>query len=246
MGSGHPLVLLHAFPLSHLIWKNLQPPAGYQLILPDFPGFGQSPLAHPGFTLADAAESLQNNLKELGVIEPVTLGGISMGGYWALEFARQFPQSLKSLLLISTRAGADKPEGRQKRLASAEKVEEEGTGFLVDSMVPGLLGKTTMVGNKALVQLISDWIRETPPQAVSLAQRAMANRRDQEDLLPKVKVKTLVLAGKEDALIPFSESESMAKTIPNSQLHLLDHVGHLIPLEDPKNFQKILNGFLSA
>ncbi len=244
-GSGRPLVLLHAFPLSHRIWDYIQAPEGFRLVLPDFPGFGLSPLTPHGLTLEEAATGLRNHLEESRLKEPVLLGGISMGGYWAMEFVRQFPGSVQDLILISTRPGVDKPENRQKRLEIADKVEKEGTGFLIDSMVPGLLGETTRETKPEVVEAVSQWIRETPPVAVALAQRAMANRRDQTDLLAQVKNRALVMAGLEDTLIPASEAEAMAKVLPNARLKLFQTAGHLIPLEIPGEFQKHMVEFLS-
>lgn len=244
-GSGKNLVLLHAFPLSHSLWKDLKPPAGYQLILPDFPGFGESPLAPVGLTLADAAQGLENHLRQKGINEPVILGGISMGGYWAMEYLRQFPQRVAKILFISTRPGADKPEGRQNRLNMADKVLQEGTEFMVKAMIPGLLGKTTLAEKPEVADQVSKWIRSTKPEAVALAQRAMAERRDQTGLLADLKVPTLILAGQEDALIPPSEAQAMAQDVFGSHLKLMDNVGHLIPIEDPAGFQKIVDDFLA-
>jgi len=244
LGSGSPLVLLHAFPLSHLIWKNIAPPAGYRLILPDFPGFGDSPMASPGLTLADAAQGLEKHLREKGINGSIVLGGISMGGYWAMEYLRQFPNRVAKVLFISTRPGVDKPEGRQNRLNMAEKVVKEGTEFMVSAMIPGLLGKTTLAEKPKVVDQVGQWIRSTRPEAVALAQKALADRRNQTDLLPVLKVPALVLAGQEDALIPPSEAEAMSKAIPGCQLRILKRVGHLIPLEDPAEFQKIIDEFL--
>ncbi|HUO58105.1 MAG TPA: alpha/beta hydrolase [bacterium] len=243
VGTGRPLVLLHAFPLSHVFWKNLQPPSGYRLILPDFPGFGDSPLAETGFTLEQAAQGLQKHLKETGITAPFTLGGISMGGYWAMEFVRQFPDQISRLLLISTRPGVDKPEGRQNRLNMAERVEKEGVSFMPDLLIPGLLGGSSRSKNPAVVEQVRNWILTANPHGVALAQRAMANRRDQTPLLAGWRIPALILAGSEDSLISASESEAMSRALPDSQLSVLDRVGHLLPLEDPEEFQKNLNIF---
>ena len=79
--------------LSHFLWDELEPPENFSLILPDFPGFGSSALANDGFSLAEAAQELRFCLEEQGIIEPIVLGGILMGGcYWAMEFIRQFPK----------------------------------------------------------------------------------------------------------------------------------------------------------
>lgn len=244
VGSGRPLVLLHAFPLSHSLWQNLQPPVGYRLILPDFPGFGESPLAPMGLTLKEAAQGLEKHLQEKGIVESFVLGGISMGGYWAMEYLHQFPGRVAKVLFVSTRPGVDKPESRQNRLNMAEKVIQEGTEFMVPTMIPGLLGRTTLAEKPEVVNRVGQWIRSTKPEAVALAQQSMADRRDQTDLLPGLKAPTLVLAGREDALIPPSEAETMAKAVPGSRLRILDRVGHLLPIEDPIRFQEILEKFL--
>jgi pimeloyl-ACP methyl ester carboxylesterase len=95
-----------------------------------------------------------------------------------------------------------------------------------------------------VVEKLKNWIRQTSPQAIALAQRAMAQRRDQTELLTEVQVMTLVMAGNEDALIPSLEAETMAQAIPNSLLEIFQAVGHLVPLEDPEKFQKSINKFL--
>jgi len=244
IGSGHPLVLLHAFPLFHGVWKEIQPPVGYRFILPDFPGFSLSPLPQSEISFTDVAQGLNNHLLEQGIEGPIILGGISMGGYWLLEFLRLYPEKVRALMLISTRAGIDKPEAKQRRLETAEKVEKQGMEFLVQVMLPGLLGKTTLLHKPKIVQLVSQWILDASTQAVASAQRAMASRRDQGDLLPKIKVPVLVITGEEDTLIPVSEAQSMAQDIPDSQIRILTNTGHLVPLEVAGEFQKCLEEFI--
>ena len=246
LGTGKPLVLLHAFPLSNAVWNDLQPPKGYEFILPDFPGFGDSPLAESGFTLEQAALSLQNHLEESGINARFALGGISMGGYWAMEHLRQFPGKVDRLVLLSTRPGVDKPEGRQNRLNMAERVEKEGVQYLPEILLKGLLGASSLAEKPAVVERVRRLILQADPHAVALAQRAMAQRRDQTAFLATLKLPALVLAGLEDQLIPSSEAETMAKAISGSRLGLLGKVGHLLPLEDPASCQKMFNDFFSA
>jgi 3-oxoadipate enol-lactonase len=249
MTSSNPaglqsIVLLHAFPLSHLLWDQLEPIPGYQFIKPDFPGFGGSTLANPRLTLEQAASDLNRMLLQLNVKKPFVLAGISMGGYWAFEYLRQFPEQVDKLILISTKPSADKPEGRQNRLNMAEKVEKEGVSYLPEVLIPGLLGKTTLADKPEVKAKVTQWINQTPAKAVALAQRAMAQRRDQTDWLGQIKAKTLIIAGREDALIPLTEAEAMSKLIVGSKLELIDQVGHLVPIEAPKLFQKSLEAFL--
>src|ERR1035438_8979842 len=103
LGSGKPVVLLHAFPLSRLLWKDVVAPDGFQLIFPEFPGFGNSQLSGPGLTLSETARGLENHLQQKGITNPIFLSGISMGGYWAMEYLRQFSGRVSKVLFISTR-----------------------------------------------------------------------------------------------------------------------------------------------
>jgi 3-oxoadipate enol-lactonase len=148
------------------------------------------------------------------------------------------------LILISTRPGSDKPEGRENRLNMADKVEKEGVSYLPEAMIPGLLGKTTLAEKPEVKRQLIEWINHTSPHAVAIAQRAMANRRDQTDMLGQIKARTLIIAGQEDNLIAPTEAVVMGKLIPNSQVKLLDHIGHLVPVESPKLFQKTIENFL--
>ncbi len=243
-GKGRPVVLLHAFPLSHLMWEDFKAPSGYQLILPDFPGFGVTPLANKELTLAQAAQGLEKHLWEKGIVEPIILGGISMGGYWAMEFIRQFPSKVVKILFISTRPGIDRQDAKQYRLKMAERVNKEGVEFLKSTMVPGLLGRTTLSDKPEVAERLREWIQMTDPAAIALAQRAMAVRLDQNDLMSELKTPVCILAGQEDTLVPVAEAESLAKAIPSSRIQVLEHVGHLIPLENPERFQKILDEFV--
>ncbi len=191
---------------------DLTPPPGFQLILPDFPGFGNSPLATGGLSLSEAAQGLENHLNRQGIDGPIVLGGIYMGGYWAMEFIRQFPHRVARILFVSTRPGSDKPEAKQNRLKMADRVEKEGVSFLPAAMIPGLLGRTSLAKKPGLADRLTDWIQKTNPDAVALAQRAMAERLDQTGLMAGLKAKTWVVAGLEDALIPSTEAETMAKS----------------------------------
>ncbi|HVZ80891.1 MAG TPA: alpha/beta hydrolase [bacterium] len=246
IGTGRPFVFLHAFPLSHELFDDWSGIEGFELILPDFPGFGLTPLYPEEPTLDRVAEALAEHLKHMGIHEKIVLGGISMGGYWAFEFLRLYPEMVGKLLLASTRPGPDKPEGRAGRLTMADRVLQQGTEFMVDAMTPALLGKTTLAQGDRITGRLAQWIRVTRPEAVAGAQRAMAQRRDQTEFLTSLQVPTLILAGAEDTLIPPAEAHRMKELIPNSQLVTIEKAGHLLPLEAPRIFQSSIESFVRS
>lgn len=246
LGLGIPVVLIHAFPLSSGMWKpqikNLERKG--KVIALDLPGFGRSPREAES-TIPKMAQEVARLLDSIRVNEPAMIAGLSMGGYVAFEFFRQFPGRVKGLGLFSTRAGADTPETRQKRLKIAEEIRQAGLESFAKNILPNLVGKTTLESNPELIREITGMIASNSREGVADALFAMAERRDSTDLFSFIKCPTLIIAGDEDALIPFSEAETMHKQIAGSRFCLIPKAGHLVNLEQPEAFQKAFQKFLT-
>ena len=108
-GSGFPVVLLHAFPLSRAMWRgniDAVTSAGYSLILPDLPGFGESRNFSDINTMADMASDVAELLDDLK-IESAVIGGLSMGGYTTFELLRSRSERFAGLILCDTTSDAD-------------------------------------------------------------------------------------------------------------------------------------------
>lgn len=241
------LVLIHAFPLSGAMWR---PQAerlarSVRLIAPDLPGFGRSARVDPP-SVARMAQEVAAELDRLGVREPVVMGGLSMGGYVAFEFLRQFPQRLKGLGLFSTRASADAPAVREGRLKTAEKVRREGLAPFARAVLPKLLGRTTLAARPEAAEEVTRMILSNDPGGVADALLAMAGRRDSSDLLGLIRCPVLIVAGDEDSFLPVSEARGMQERIAGAQMEVIPQAGHLASMEQPAAFQAILEQFLRA
>jgi len=239
------VVLVHAFPLSHAMWKGQMDSLAqrFRVIAPDLPGFGGSARqAQP--SISQMAQEIAGLLDHLKVTEPVFIAGLSMGGYITFEFLRQFPDRVRGLGLFSTRAAADTPEGRENRLKTAQKIHAEGLQTFSKGILPKLLGKTTLESNQACVCQVTGMILANKPEGVADALLAMADRRDSDDLLGSIRIPTLVVAGEEDSFIPPADAEAMATKIPGAELHVIQGAGHLVNLEQPIPFQQVLKKFL--
>lgn len=247
-GSGPPLLLIHGFPFSSQMWnRQLDALSGQcRLLAPDLPGFGDSPLLDGTYSVERYAEDCITVLDALDILEPVAIGGLSMGGYIALAIARLFPERLRALLLLSTRAGADSAEGQANRGKTIAAVKEQGASAVTEAMYPKLLAPETYTANPAAAAELQEIMRAASPEGVIAALGAMRDRPDSTSLLTQIDVPTLIVHGKQDAIIPSSEAEAMAKAIRNSQLHLIDHAGHLPNLEQPHEFNRVIANFLDA
>jgi len=72
-----------------------------------------------------------------------------------------------------------------------------------------------------------------------------AESAEVQNLVANLRVPILVIAGSEDALVPPSESEALARLIPGSQLNLIPRAGHLVAFEQPAAFNEVMRNWLA-
>src|SRR5918911_2284289 len=199
-GIGSPIVLIHGYPFNRSLWSEQVTALSnsYRVIAPDLRGFGETdPSAGPA-TMERMAQDIAELMDQLEIRQAV-IGGLSMGGYVALAFYKQFPSRVRALVLADTRAQADTEEGKQTRFEQAEKALAEGMAGIADAMLPKLLTPETVSKRPEIVKRVRDMMLKTKPEGAAAALRGMAEREDQSSLLPKIAVPTLILVGAEDA-----------------------------------------------
>jgi pimeloyl-ACP methyl ester carboxylesterase len=242
-GSGEPVLLLHAFPLSsEAFWPQLDaPPAGCRIICPDHRGFGQS-APKGALTIESMAADAFRLLDALGLYSAV-IGGVSMGGYVAMAMLRLDPARVKGLVLIDTQALADDQAGKDRREATAKDVEANGMAPLVTQLLPRLLSDDVKPYLRSRVEGI---MRSANPVATAAASRAMAKRDDSREILARYSGPALVVVGERDVITPLDKAVQMTELMPKSRLVKLDGAGHLANLEAPQAFSDELADFVSS
>jgi len=246
-GSGLPLIFFHAFPLNQTMWDDQSSELRNhcRVVTLDLRGFGQSS-APPGPYSMDQMAADVRALMSVLDIDKAVLVGLSMGGYIALAFYRNYPEAVRALVLADTRGSADTHEARSRRLRSAEKVETTGSKAIADDMVPLLLGRTTLESRPLIVERVRLMIEANSPQGIAGAQRAMAARRDSTYILAGVDFPVLIVVGSEDTLTPISEAESLRNGIAGARLYIVEGAGHLSNLEQPDEFNSALIRFIGG
>jgi pimeloyl-ACP methyl ester carboxylesterase len=195
--------------------------------------------------MEEMADDLAALLDELR-IERALVGGLSMGGYVTLAFCRKYPERVSGVVLADTRATPDNEEGRRTREETARRALDEGMGPIADAMTPKLLAPATLERRPEVVARVREMILGTEPRGAAAALRGMALRRDQTDLLPRLRVPALVIVGGEDSLTPPAEAGAMHGLIPDSRLAVLDGAGHASNLERTEEFGRALREFLDG
>jgi pimeloyl-ACP methyl ester carboxylesterase len=244
-GEGTPLLLMHAFPLSQSMFEPQREALAEtaRLLTFDAPGVGESA---PAVVSIDDLADLAAALLDAEKIDRAVVGGVSMGGYATLAFARRHADRLRGLLLASTRVIADPAEAKQGRRDMAALALEKGPAEIAARMLPKLLGETTHRERPAVVDRVRAIAESVPGKTIARLLDALASRADSTALLPQILVPTLVLTGEQDPIAPPQEASEWAARIPNARFVALPNAGHLPNLETPEAFNAAVEDFLEA
>lgn len=244
-GDGPAVLFVHGFPFDRTMWRHLVAGlSGWTRIAPDLRGMGLSDVSRSGYSIGRYADDLLELLNVLAV-ERAVVCGLSMGGYVAFEFWRRYRERVSGLILANTRAEADTPEGRAGRDQMIELVEREGPAALPPKLLPKLFGPSSLDAMPRVVEHVRTMILETPQAGIIGALTAMRDRADATPMLGGIDVPTLVIAGRDDQLIPAAETRAWVPSIPGARLIEIPEAGHLTPLEQPIAVLREVREFLS-
>jgi len=244
-GIGRPIVLIHGYPFNRSLWNEQVAvlSSSYRVIAPDLRGFGESDAAPGTATMNVMARDVALLMDHLE-IPRAAIGGLSMGGYVALAFYKQFPSRVRALVLANTRSQGDTEEGKETRAQQAERALNEGMAGIADGMLPKLLTPETVSKRPEVVKRVRDMMLKTKPEGAAAALYGMAEREDQTQLLEKITVPALIMVGAEDAITPVADSEKMHAAIPSSRLVVIESAGHVSNFERTEQFNDALLSFL--
>lgn len=160
------------------------------------------------------------------------LGGLSMGGYVALEIMRQAPERVTHLALFDTTARADTEERRETRRKGIEMI---GQGKFV-GVSRGLLGQLVAPHHLGtpLAEEVQAMSERVGGEVYIRQQQAIMGRIDSRPTLAQIKAPTLVGVGALDKMTPPDLAEEMAGAIPGAQLVVFPDAAHLPTMEDPQ------------
>ena len=174
-----------------------------------------------------------------------TLLGLSLGGYVAFEVIRRALPRIERLVLMDTTAAADTAKKRAGRQADIELVQTQG----LEALIPELPKRFLLPAHQqdpALVGLVADMARAVGADGQRRQQQAMLGRPDSLADLERVRVPTLVLCGRQDAVTPPADHEAMAARVPDATLAVIEDSGHLSTIEQPAAVTEVLRDWLAS
>jgi len=238
MANG--ILFLHAFPLDSSMWEPQISAFSGQVPIaaPDFPGFGSNPETPDVMTMDDAADAGLKAIDAAGMEKAVVVG-LSMGGYAALAFWRNYSERVAGLVLANTRSGPDDAAAQQRRKDLAARLKAEGN-ILADNPPPLLSANAPA----ELWDRVKGIIRKQKPEAIAAASLGMGERNDYTGDLVHVFVPTMIITSSGDTVIPSAPTNPMGSQVRGAELHSIEGAGHLSNLEAPEEFNKLLRGLL--
>ena len=117
---------------------------------------------------------------------------------------------------------------------------------LVGVQLPKLLSPASYATQPQVVEHVRTMIKSASIPGVVAALTAMRDRPDSTGLLSQIQVPTLVVSGREDAIVSAAESKSMAEAIPGAHYTVIPDAGHLTPVEQPIAMGRVVGEFLEA
>lgn len=231
-----PLLLLPGLLCDHVAW------AATAAALPQYD------CRVPTWGMLDTIDAMADHVLASTAAPCFALAGHSMGGRVALEVVRRAPHRVTHLALLDTGYQA-LPDGeaaekeRAGRAALLARAREAGMRAMGQVWATGMV-HPDQIGTP-LFGAILDMIERSHPDQFAAQIHALLGRPDATSLLAGVRCPTLVLCARQDTWSPLARHEVMAGLIPGSVLHVIEHSGHMSPMERPQEVAQAMRTWLA-
>jgi pimeloyl-ACP methyl ester carboxylesterase len=245
-GQGHPILLLHGFPTTHLLWRGVMPAlesAGFRSIAPDLAGFGES-AAPEGLDIqmANQAGWMFALLDALRLDERPVVAAHDIGSAVAQLMVARDPERIRGLILIDGVYADNWAMGEVESIRSWDPAEA--------SRLPKLLGRRVRAwsdsanSQELLREMLAIDEGESAALRIIRAARSMVPRSTAEILeeLRRHHPPTLVLWGDSDRFLPVESVGKPLAALLGAELKVLPG-GHFLPLDCPHGVAAEIQSF---
>ncbi|MDA1128929.1 MAG: alpha/beta fold hydrolase [Chloroflexi bacterium] len=256
-GNGPVVLLLHGLATSLLTWYcniDALADAGYRVIAPDLPGYGDSDKpGHLDYSPDSAAEFVYDFSQELG-LESFSLVGSSAGGLIAGLFALEHPKMVEKMALVGS-GGFGREVSWYLRTISIPLLGD----LFYQPWLHKIMGATNHLFYRPpaiLTELLPemDRFKQLPGARTAMLRSVrssinVAGLRKEWYILERLKDSTVPLItiwGAEDIIIPASHASNVRRELPESIVQVIPECGHWPQMEKPGEFNSMLISFLDG
>lgn len=239
-GAGAPLLILHGWGASSDSWQDIQKllgREGYRVICPDFPGFGKSKTPLFPWNVTDY-EKWVIDFADFLKLDKFSLLGHSFGGRIAIKLAVDYPERIEKLILSAPAGIKAKPDLKTRLIFTVAKI-----GNML--FTPKHLQRFRDRARNFFYSIV----RKRDHGKVNGVMKEIIIKILEEDLSPyiqKINLKTLIVWGTADKMVPLRFAHIFHQNIKDSKLEILPKIGHSPHLETPEKLSKILVDFLKS
>jgi 3-oxoadipate enol-lactonase len=249
--EGNPkhetIVFIHGFPFNQSIWQQQIEffKTKYRVITYDIRGHGSSEIGNNTFGLDLFAEDLIGLMNHLDIKKAIVCG-LSLGGYILLNAVGRFPERFKAIILNDTKCEEDSISQKINRLTAIKNLNLLGIEQYANHSLTALFTQKNIQNNYYQVDFIKNIILQTSIKTLDKTLIAMAVRKETCSELEQIKVPTLIIVGKEDALIPINVAQSMKNRIKDAQMAIIENAAHLPNLENKDAYNASILNFIKT
>lgn len=239
-GKGKPLLVFHA-EMGFEGWLKWHAALAEKrtLYIPLHPGFGNTPQASWIMNMRDLGSFYSRFIREQK-LGPVDVIGFSLGGYLAAEMATANSAQFNKMILVGA-AGLRPPTGEIMDMFAMTARNYLNANVLDQRNAPEF---ATLFGGEATPAQYEAW-EEARAETARLAWQPYMFTQSMANLLENVAgLPTLLVWGKQDAVVPLSVGELYKKQIAGSKLVTFDQCGHMPQIEKSAEFIKQVESFL--
>jgi 3-oxoadipate enol-lactonase len=241
-GTGEPILFLHGVGATKKCWAMQMRLLSrkFRCIALDYRGYGESDIPPVDSISREAYAGDVAAVMDAAGIDKAVLCGNSLGGVVALEFYKQFPQRVRSLVLVDSFAFY--PGGAESIPDRIKTLDDLGIEKFAETRSPALFAPDAP---KWLVERARADLASIPLEVYKASTRVTWSG-DYRDLLPKINVGAMVVWGQYDTKIaPRALSKELALGIPAcSDLATVPRAGHIPQMEAPLVFNLLLADYL--
>ena len=207
-------------------------------------------------TVAVSDYGLSDSIEKMAMValdsapERFAVAGHSMGGRVAFEIVSRAPRRVAGLAVLDTayRAFAGGEAGEREtaaRFALLELARTKGMRAMAEYWMTGIIRPDRIV-DKTLTGAIVEMMGRKSPDIFAAQIKALLERPDATPVLSTIRCPAMVLCGREDAWSPLAGHEEIAAMIPNAKLAVIEHCGHMAPMERPEDVTAALSAWFSG
>tara|TARA_B100001778_G_C18532747_1_gene604443 strand:- start:471 stop:1244 length:774 start_codon:yes stop_codon:yes gene_type:complete len=243
VGEGPPLYMVHGIGSRKGTWEALTEnlSTDFTCVSFDLRGHGESPVPPVPYSLDELVEDMELLRKHLGH-ERIHVIGHSLGGQIGPAYARTHPECVETVVLLSTAAGRTEEESAKvKRVVNM--MREKGVSPLLKTLINRWFTDEFIANYPDIVEARIKQVVETPEE-VFLSVFDIYAATEMLPWLPQLDCPCLVMTGEFDAGCSPVLNKSIADTIPNAELVILENLKHSILIEGPEKIMPPLRDFL--